>query len=61
MLINSTPATIMTDRSLTIAPMRAADSRCSSAVIESERHDALLPTVGGKPLEPAVALAEDGK
>jgi len=61
-LVNSNPATIMTDPELAdrtyvepVAPEWVA------AVIERERPDALLPTMGGQTaLNVAMALAEDG-
>jgi carbamoyl-phosphate synthase large subunit len=61
-LINSNPATIMTDPDLAdrtyIEPLTVEAVR---AVIERERPQALLPTVGGQTaLNLAVALAEDG-
>jgi carbamoyl-phosphate synthase large subunit len=61
-LINSNPATIMTDPELAdrtyVEPLTVGAVR---AVIERERPDALLPTVGGQTaLNLAVALAEDG-
>src|ERR671924_443444 len=61
-LINSNPATIMTDPELAdrtyVEPLTAEAVR---ACIERERPDALLPTVGGQTaLNLAVALAEDG-
>ncbi|MEK6301329.1 MAG: carbamoyl-phosphate synthase large subunit [Acidobacteriota bacterium] len=61
-LINSNPATIMTDPELAdrtyVEPLTVETVR---AVIERERPDALLPTVGGQTaLNLAVALAEDG-
>ncbi|MFL6215466.1 MAG: carbamoyl-phosphate synthase large subunit [Blastocatellia bacterium] len=61
-LINSNPATIMTDPELAdrtyIEPLTVEAAR---KVIERERPDALLPTVGGQTaLNLAVALAEDG-
>ena len=61
-LINSNPATIMTDPELAdrtyIEPLTADAVR---AVIERERPQALLPTVGGQTaLNLAVQLAEDG-
>ena len=61
-LINSNPATIMTDPELAdrtyIEPLTTEAVR---KVIERERPDALLPTVGGQTaLNLAVALAEDG-
>ncbi len=61
-LINSNPATIMTDPETAdrtyIEPLTPDAVR---ACIERERPDALLPTVGGQTaLNIAVALAEDG-
>jgi carbamoyl-phosphate synthase large subunit len=61
-LINSNPATIMTDPELAdrtyVEPLTPDSVR---SVIERERPDALLPTVGGQTaLNLAVALAEDG-
>src|SRR5579864_9341905 len=61
-LINSNPATIMTDPELAdrtyIEPMTAATI---AKIIERERPDALLPTVGGQTaLNLAIELAESG-
>jgi carbamoyl-phosphate synthase large subunit len=61
-LINSNPATIMTDPELAdrtyVEPLTVEAVR---AVIERERPQALLPTVGGQTaLNLAVQLAEDG-
>jgi len=61
-LINSNPATIMTDPEIAdrtyVEPLTPEAVR---AVIERERPDAMLPTVGGQTaLNIAVALAEDG-
>src|SRR5215472_4178322 len=61
-LINSNPATIMTDPELAdrtyIEPMTA---EVVSRIIEQERPDALLPTVGGQSaLNLAIDLAEAG-
>ena len=61
-LINSNPATIMTDPELAdrtyVEPLTTEAVR---KVIERERPQALLPTVGGQTaLNLAVALAEDG-
>ncbi|KAG6681719.1 hypothetical protein I3842_13G105600 [Carya illinoinensis] len=61
-LINSNPATIMTDPDLAdrtyIAPMTP---ELIEQVLEKERPDALLPTMGGQTaLNLAVALAESG-
>ena len=61
-LINSNPATIMTDPEFAdrtyIEPMTAATV---AKIIERERPDALLPTVGGQTaLNLAIELAEAG-
>jgi len=61
-LINSNPATIMTDPEIAdrtyVEPLTPETVR---AVIERERPDAMLPTVGGQTaLNIAVTLAEDG-
>src|ERR1700732_5390378 len=61
-LVNSNPATIMTDPELAdrtyIEPMTAA---ALEQIIERERPDALLPTVGGQTaLNLAIELAETG-
>jgi carbamoyl-phosphate synthase large subunit len=61
-LVNSNPATIMTDPEMAhrtyIEPLTVD---LVAKVIERERPDALLPTVGGQTaLNLAVALAEDG-
>ncbi len=61
-LANSNPATIMTDPSLAdrtyIEPLTVESLR---SIIERERPDALLPTLGGQTgLNAAVALAEAG-
>ncbi|MGH7781850.1 MAG: carbamoyl-phosphate synthase large subunit [Candidatus Binataceae bacterium] len=61
-LVNSNPATIMTDPELAdrtyIEPMTAA---AIARIIERERPDALLPTVGGQTaLNLAIELAESG-
>ena len=61
-LVNSNPATIMTDPELAdrtyVEPLTVDTVR---AIIERERPDALLPTVGGQTaLNLAVSLAEDG-
>ena len=57
-LVNSNPATIMTDPELAdrtyVEPLTAGD--CSTQIIERERPDALLPTVGG---QTALNLAVD--
>ena len=61
-LINSNPATIMTDPGLAdrtyIEPITP---ECVSKVIERERPDALLPTLGGQTaLNTAIKIAETG-
>ncbi len=61
-LVNSNPATIMTDPGLAdatyIEPITPA---MVAKVIEKERPDALLPTMGGQTaLNTAMALADDG-
>jgi carbamoyl-phosphate synthase large subunit len=61
-LVNSNPATIMTDPDLAdrtyVEPVTA---EWVAMVIERERPDALLPTMGGQTgLNVAMALAEDG-
>src|SRR6202047_1421917 len=61
-LINSNPATIMTDPELAdrtyIEPMT---DESITHIIEKERPDAILPTVGGQTaLNLAIALAEAG-
>src|SRR5919197_521790 len=61
-LVNSNPATIMTDPEIAdrtyVEPLTAD---MVTAVIERERPDALLPTVGGQTaLNLAVDLAEEG-
>src|SRR5919112_890375 len=61
-LVNSNPATIMTDPEIAdrtyVEPLTA---EIVAAVIERERPDALLPTVGGQTaLNLAVQLAEPG-
>ncbi len=61
-LVNSNPATIMTDPEIAdrtyVEPLTPASV---AAIIEREKPDALLPTVGGQTaLNLAVALAESG-
>ncbi|HEU4787184.1 MAG TPA: carbamoyl phosphate synthase large subunit, partial [Gemmatimonadaceae bacterium] len=61
-LVNSNPATIMTDPEIAdrtyVEPLT---TESVAAIIEKERPDALLPTVGGQTaLNLAVALADDG-
>jgi len=61
-LVNSNPATIMTDRHLADATyLEPVTPEAVSAIIEKERPDALLPTVGGQTaLDTAMALHENG-
>ncbi len=61
-LVNSNPATIMTDPEFADATyVEPLDVATVSRVIERERPDALLPTVGGQTaLNLAVALEEEG-
>jgi carbamoyl-phosphate synthase large subunit len=61
-LVNSNPATIMTDPALAdrtyVEPL---EPRTLRGILESERPDALLPTLGGQTaLNLALALHEDG-
>src|SRR5262245_60497550 len=61
-LVNSNPATIMTDPELAdrtyVEPL---EPRTLAAIIEREKPDALLPTLGGQTaLNLALALHEDG-
>ena len=61
-LVNSNPATIMTDRHLADATyLEPVTPEALAAIIEKERPDALLPTVGGQTaLDTAMALHENG-
>ena len=61
-LVNSNPATIMTDRNLADATyLEPITSEVISSIIKKEKPDALLPTVGGQTaLDTAIALYEDG-
>ncbi|MBC8312121.1 MAG: carbamoyl-phosphate synthase large subunit [Candidatus Marinimicrobia bacterium] len=61
-LVNSNPATIMTDRNLADATyLEPVTPEAVAAIIEKERPDALLPTVGGQTaLDTAMALHENG-
>jgi len=61
-LVNSNPATIMTDPDLADATyVEPLTDGLVTRIIEAERPDALLPTVGGQTaLNLAVALAESG-
>jgi len=61
-LVNSNPATIMTDPDLAHATyIEPITPEFVAKVIEKERPDALLPTMGGQTgLNTALALAQDG-
>ena len=61
-LVNSNPATIMTDRNLADATyLEPVTPEAVAAIIEKEQPDALLPTVGGQTaLDTAMALHKDG-
>src|SRR5258708_9246396 len=61
-LVNSNPATIMTDPGLADATyIEPLIPEAVAEIIERERPDAVLPTVGGQTaLSLAVALAENG-
>ncbi|HVJ54715.1 MAG TPA: carbamoyl-phosphate synthase large subunit [Aliidongia sp.] len=61
-LVNSNPATIMTDPNLADATyIEPITPEMVAKVIEAERPDALLPTMGGQTaLNCAMALAKDG-
>ena len=61
-LVNSNPATIMTDRELADATyLEPLTPSIVAAIIEKERPDALLPTVGGQTaLDLAIKLDEQG-
>jgi len=61
-LVNSNPATIMTDPGLADRTyVEPIDPEIVAKIIERERPDALLPTLGGQTgLNTAVALAESG-
>jgi carbamoyl-phosphate synthase large subunit len=61
-LVNSNPATIMTDPEFADATyIEPLSTDILSLIIEKERPDALLPTVGGQTaLNAAIALAEAG-
>ncbi|MBM3779062.1 MAG: carbamoyl-phosphate synthase large subunit, partial [Acidimicrobiia bacterium] len=62
MLVNSNPATIMTDPEMADATyVEPLTPEIVAQIIEKERPDALLPTVGGQTaLNLAVALEENG-
>src|ERR1700743_1794615 len=61
-LVNSNPATIMTDPGLADATyIEPITPEIVARIIEKERPDALLPTMGGQTaLNTAMALAENG-
>ena len=61
-LVNSNPATIMTDPEIADATyIEPIDPQIIRTIIEKERPDALLPTLGGQTaLNAAIALANDG-
>ena len=61
-LVNSNPATIMTDPEWADATyLEPLDVEAVAAILEKERPDALLPTLGGQTaLNLAVGLAESG-
>ncbi len=62
-LVNSNPATIMTDPDLADATyMEPITPEVVAKIIEKERPDALLPTMGGQTaLNCALTLAQDGR
>src|SRR5918999_1428055 len=61
-VVNSNPATIMTDPGFADRTyLEPLDPECVAGVLERERPDALLPTMGGQTgLNVASSLAEDG-
>jgi len=61
-LVNSNPATIMTDPGFADATyVEPITTECLTAIIEKERPDAILPTLGGQTaLNAAIALSEAG-
>ena len=61
-LVNSNPATIMTDPELADATyIEPVEPEIVERVIETEKPDALLPTMGGQTaLNVSVALADSG-
>ena len=61
-LLNSNPATIMTDPELADATyIEPVDAAAARAIIEKEQVDAVLPTMGGQTaLNCAMTLAEEG-
>ena len=61
-LVNSNPATVMTDPELADATyVEPITPEVVAKIIEKERPDALLPTMGGQTaLNTALALADEG-
>lgn len=61
-LVNSNPATIMTDAQMADATyIEPITPQVVASIIEKERPDALLPTLGGQTaLNTAIALSQDG-
>ena len=61
-LVNSNPATIMTDRNLADATyLEPVTPEAVAAIIEKEKPDALLPTVGGQTaLDTTISLNNNG-
>ena len=61
-LVNSNPATIMTDPEMADATyVEPITPEAVAKIIEKERPDAILPTLGGQTaLNTALSLAEDG-
>src|SRR5690606_33266089 len=61
-LVNSNPATIMTDPSMADATyVEPITPEVVAKILEKERPDALLPTMGGQTaLNTALSVAEDG-
>ena len=61
-LVNSNPATIMTDKELADATyLEPINSQSLTAIIKKEKPDAILPTVGGQTgLDAAIELYKDG-
>ena len=61
-LVNSNPATIMTDRQLADATyLEPVNPEAIASIIEKEKPDAILPTVGGQTaLDTAMALYNNG-
>jgi hypothetical protein len=60
-LVNSNPATIMTDPDWPTRPISSRSRPIVAKIIEKERPDAVLPTMGGQTaLNTALALFNDG-